>query len=310
MTRRLNAAAWLVLAFAAYAAEPVLPETTDDKAQPPQQEAKRLIPADSSWALRLPAETQVAYHGVVDADPAGVPQHGMVYGPNVVGFFAGIITHGVIVGSAQERQRKQAQDAADRVLLPFETVIRDYTSRALLEHALEKLETADRKKLVEPTLDPGAYWLVDSLPVFLMTQDRRALIVENTLTIFRPGSASKATYRNTIKVVSDARDASDLIPFWSDNNGEKLKDESASLLARSLEIAMRGAVDTAGKGTGVHRTFHYREGDKQKMERGELVNETCRRIVLRNLRGWIMSVPAAAKPEPPNTCGEETRPSS
>jgi hypothetical protein len=300
-------ASWLVLALVAAAASaPVRAQAGDDKSQ---REATRLIPNHSSWSLRLPKETQVVYKGVASFDGAGAAGHPIMYpAPNIAGFLAAVITHGVVVESVQARQRKQIQDAADRVLSHYEPALRDYSHRTLMEKALDRIGIGDSKKVVESTAQPGADWLIDSSPVFAMTQDRRALVLENSVAIFSPDAPATGAYRNTIKVVSDVHESSDFAAFWGDNEAEKLKNESAQLLAHSLEIAMREAVNSQSKEGGVQRTFRYREGGTEKMERGELISERCNRTIIRNLRGWIMSIPAASSPSAPGDgCGVPSR---
>jgi hypothetical protein len=131
-----------------------------------------------------------------------------------------------------------------------------------------------------------------------MTQDQRALILENALAIYRPGAPSVAAYRNTIKVVSMPYDRTDLLSFWSENDGEKLKDESARLVARSLDIGMSDAIGRLSGYSNSHKTFRYFEGGTEKMERAQLIREDCERVLIKTLRGWLMSIPAAHVPQP------------
>ena len=42
------------------------------------------------------------------------------------------------------------------------------------------------------------------------------------------------------------------------------------------------------------RTFRYVEGGKDRMERAQLVTPGCERVVVRTLRGWLLSIPVRA----------------
>jgi hypothetical protein len=42
------------------------------------------------------------------------------------------------------------------------------------------------------------------------------------------------------------------------------------------------------------RTIRYLEGTAEKMERAQLINEHCGRLLIKTLRGSLMSVPAKA----------------
>jgi hypothetical protein len=76
--------------------------------------------------------------------------------------------------------------------------------------------------------------------------------------------------------------------------GERLKEESADLFARSLEIAWREIGNASRKDDPVRpKTIRYRQGKSEKMERAELIDTKCNRVVVRTLRGWLMSVPLA-----------------
>src|SRR6185436_12077332 len=87
---------------------------------------------------------------------------------------------------------------------------------------------------------PGAGWVVESTPVFAMTQDQKAIVMENAVLVYAPG-ASAASYQNLVRVVSQPKPNADPADYWNANQGEKLKDESAILLAHSLDLALREA---------------------------------------------------------------------
>jgi len=258
----------------------------------PQLETPALIAKDSTWALRLPTDNAVIYKGVATFDTQGTANPAIMYpAPNVAGFLAAVITHGIISESAQTRQRTQLQEAADRVLTPYKAVLSNYSHRELMQRALEKTSTGGEKKLIEPTEQASTEWLIDSAPIFSMTQDQRAIILEHSVSIYKSNNPTTAAYRNTIKVISVPGDPENLVTFWTDNEGEKLKEESASLMAHSLDIAMNAAALGVGNNKNPQRTFRYREGGAEKMERAELINETCGRALIKTLRGWLMSIP-------------------
>ncbi len=142
-----------------------------------------------------------------------------------------------------------------------------------------------------------------------MTQDQSALIVENVVAIYSPGATPPAAYRNLVKVVSSEKAAPDLIVFWTADNGRNIKEESAAILAESLDIALRDAMGGPDKGGGADRTIRYREGGAERMERGQQISGRCNRIVIRTLRGGLMSVPIgnmAAAGEGAQACDDAT----
>jgi len=253
----------------------------------------RVIGKDSNWSLRLPKEDKVVYRGVVSFDGAGVGDQKLIYpAPNAIGFLAGVITHGLIVGSVKDSQKQKLQEAADKVLLPYQSVLGSYKHPELMRRALEKTLTGGSKKLVESSEKPGGDWLIESATVFSITQDQTAIILDNSVSIYALNVPSAAAYQNTVTVVSLGKEGTDLASFWTANDGEKLKEESASLLAESLDIVLSEMASGPGKEGIPYKTVRYFEGKTEKMERGQLVSERCGRVLIKTLRGGLMSVPA------------------
>lgn len=258
-----------------------------------QQSSARSITDNSSWALRLPKEDKVVYRGEVSLDEAGMGTTQMLYpAPNAVGFLAAVFTHGALVESEKKNQKERLQNEADKVLTPYEAVLSTYTYKELMQEGLQKTSTGGRKKLAEYTEKPGAEWLIECAPVFLITQDQSAIILENSISIYAPEATSTAVYRNIVKVISETREEKKLPDFWTANQGEKLKDESANLFAQSIDMAINDMANGSRENDNAQKTFRYLEGHAKKFERGQLVSEQCNRIVIKNLRGWLMSIPA------------------
>jgi len=228
--------------------------------------------------------------------------------PNPVGLLAAILTHSLISTSARESQKNQMQLEADKVLQPFETVLGTFTNRRLMEEGLRKMTTGEPRRVVAPVEPVGADWLIESAPVFSMTQDRSALVLDNAVRIFAPGS-SKVAYAQTVRVVSsplapsslpsgsaasapaEAASAPEVTPMWLESDGRRLIDSSVALFAESLDVALEQASISAVDAAAPHRTFRYPEGGSEKMERAQLVSERCGRTLIRTLRGWLMSIP-------------------
>jgi len=245
------------------------------------------------WELRLPKEDKVVYRGVVSFDGAGVGTASMLYpAPNIAVGLIAVLVHGLTNEAAKKMQKDKLQDAADQVLSPYQVVLADFKYRDLLQRGVERMATGGMRTIVENARTPGAEWFVESLPVFALTQDQRALVMENPLSIYAPGASSAAAWQKTVKVVSGVKTGDDLTAFWTADEGRNLKTESARLLAESLDIALGEAVWGPAKGSEVYQTFRYPEGGSEKMERGQLVAERCNRRVIRTLRGGLLSVPA------------------
>jgi len=257
------------------------------------------IPADAPWSLNLPKEEAVAYRGLASMDTAGGQDGAMMYpAPNVAGFVAAIITHGLLADSQNSRQKQALQDSADKVLRPYRPLLDGYKYPELMQAALDKTPWGGARTLAGPAQPRGTGWVVESLPLFSMTQDQRALVLDNVVSVYPPGEMSKPVYQSTIRVVSQARMLPDMEKYWKDDAGAALKAESASLLAHSLALALQETARPAAADAPAFRTVRYREGEAEKMERAQVLSQACQRQVIRTLRGGLMSVPSAAAAEP------------
>jgi hypothetical protein len=253
----------------------------------------------AEWALRLPADENVVYQGVVSLDQAGVEGNAFLYpAPNAVGLLAAIVTHSVLVGAAKKSQKSKLQEEADKILLPYRGVLDSFSYRDLMQKVLPRISAVAAGKLVEPTVNQGREMVVESAPVFSMTQDQRAIVVDNAIAILLPGVVPEEGYHNSIRVVSGAKDEKDPLLFWGAKNGERIKDESARLLAESLDIAFADYAAEAKRDELPYRTIRYKEGAVERMERAQVISQRCDRLLIRTLRGALMSVPVSRTTTP------------
>lgn len=248
------------------------------------------ISKEGDWSLQLPEDEKVAFKGVLNYDASGPSGSGMLYpAPNAVGLLAGLITHAIILESAKGRKKTAAQEAADKVLLPYQDVLQTFSHRELLQRALDKKVIDRQLKLLPYSEKSETTWLIQSIPVFSLTQDQSALVLDNTISISQPGMPP---YLNTIRVVSTAKNDPNLIQYWTANQGEKLKAVSAGMVAESVQIALNGVGGKLNTENTAYKTMRYFEGNTEKMERALLLSEHCNRVLIKTLRGWLMSIPA------------------
>jgi hypothetical protein len=247
---------------------------------------------DTKLALRLPQEKQVLFRGVSSLDGAGGGGAQMMYpAPNAAGLLAAVLTHAFISESTRNAEKDKIQEAADKVLAPYQDVLKDFEHRQLMQRALEKASAPREKRLIEAAETAPGETIIESLPVFSMTQDQSAIVLDNSIVIYAPPASSKPVYKNTIRVVARPKEAADLVPFWTAGQGEALKAESARLFAASLELALSDAAKELGRTDAVHKTVRYHEGGSEKMERAQILDHACDRMVIRTLRDSLMSVP-------------------
>jgi hypothetical protein len=253
--------------------------------------------------LRVPKDRLVSFSGVVSYDAAGGRPGYMAYpAPDPISAVAGLVTHGVIVGFQRKHEKSQIREAANEVLAPYEAVLERFTNADLMRRALDALEIEGNKALISATdaAVPGV--LVECRPAFFMTQDGRALVLENSIVVRRieakavtKGAASVVATANptTVKVVGSPLPEADsnIEAYWMAEEGDALQTASVNLLRDSLILALQDVHGPAAAYAADFRTVRYREGGAEKIERARILNESNSRLVLRNLRGWILSVP-------------------
>jgi hypothetical protein len=271
-------AAWTLALLAAHAAQ----------AEPGSQ---------PDWAVQVEAGP-VAFRGLASFDDVGKPGTMMYPAPNVVGLLAGIVTHAVIARSTLDNKKTGIEEQADKVLDPYREHLAGLTREALVQAALP-MTTVGHGRLLPAGGAAGDALVVRAAPVFSMTQDQTALVLDNAVVISPTGSGARAGYQNTVRVVSRPLTGVDPAAYWGAEHARALKEESARMLAQSLDLAVAdAAVARPQQGAPAQRTVRYAEGGKEVFERAEVINEKCGRAVLRNLRGWLMSVPLVKQQMP------------
>lgn len=244
------------------------------------------------WAVRTPPSERVVFKGVASMDDVGKPGAMLYPAPGAAGLIAAIVTHAVIASSVRDHEKSEIEKAADKVLEPFESSLATFTQRDLLLGAAPLSRHGEPRWLAGSEKAEG--WVVASKPVFSMTQDRAALILENDVTLTPP--SGKPVYANRVRVVSAVQLRDDLAAHWAADEAKALKTESIRLLAASVDIALDDAGSPRAADTKAQRTVRYPEGGKQVFERAEVIKEECDRLLLRNLRGWLVSVPRSGPP--------------
>jgi hypothetical protein len=249
---------------------------------------------ETTVALRLPAEGKVSFRGVANFDGAGGKGTPVLYpAPNLAGAIAAMIAHGAIVDSARRSREESVQEAADRVLAPYRGILDILTYRELLEIAAVRMSAPGAKQIVEASAKPASGLIVDSAVLFSMTQDTQAIVLDNAIVVRRPGEPEEKGVRVLVRIVSAPQSS----PHWSDNDGKVLKEQAGALIAESFDVAL-AAMSAPAQVDAPHRTLRYRQGGEEKIERAQVVTASCDRMLLRNLRGWLMSVPVDCKQAP------------
>jgi hypothetical protein len=288
--RSLAAACALVLCAAA----PALAQDAADK--PVRWQAH----AAEGWALAWPADqAKVTYQGVVSFDNAGTGPGAMVYVGvgGIVGALAHLAVHAAVTESAKNSQKNALQAEADKVLADYQPALDGFAPSDLLARTTTVLRPAI------PALRDAASarWSLEVSPLYRMTQDRRALIVDAVVTV-RASAAADVVTRSAVRVVAAPRAAEGVAQMWSNNDGEALKAESAQLLSQAVTLALSDLSGQWDASTASQRTIRFAEGGTERIERAQVLQHQCGRAVVRTLRGDLMAVPMPLADGAPADC--------
>lgn len=251
-------------------------------------------PKSSGWALRRPSTEKAVFRGMVNHDSAGVGAGAMLYpAPNAVGLFAALLTHGLINESAKKAQKDKLQADADAVLGPYKPTLEGLTHEQLLNAGLDGLREPARPRLVSADDAGDGDTLIETVPVFMMPADQRAIVLDNALRIVPSGGGEGTT--QVVRVISAPLSVADAGSApegaWLADGGARLARVSAALLGESIAIAQRVSVAMPTADLP-QRTVRFLVGGVERMERAQLIEERCDRLLLRTLRGHLMSVPS------------------
>jgi hypothetical protein len=158
-------------------------------------------------SLRVPKEDLVSFAAIPTDDTVAGEPGTMMYGPTPVGAVVGIIAHGIIESHIQAKQKNSKNALGDIVLAPYRPALSHFTNAELMRRALAGLATDGDKVLLQFSDRPGPGWLIECTPAFFMTQDARALVLQNSIVIHSPGAASPVTFKNVVEVVGRPRES-------------------------------------------------------------------------------------------------------
>lgn len=256
-----------------------------------------------AWTLAALPDDPVPFHGLVNMDNAGLGSGAMLYptaGLGVLGLLVGVATHAALVGGSRSRQESKMQQMADQVLDPYRGALAQFRARDLEQRALAMTPSTAVAHLHEARETPPGEVFVQATPEFAMTPDSAALVLDETIVV-RPSAASDKGVQQVVRIISSPRVEEDPRAAWSADDSAAIKTTAAALMAQSLDLALRQSRRPADDKAPA-KTVRYAFGDRERMERAQLLEETCDTLVLRTLRGALLVVPHKVGAELPAGC--------
>lgn len=274
----------------------------------------RAVPNPTNWSVRIPATEAVVFHGMLNASGKEGSAGGMLYpAADASMMLVSVLTHALISNVSQSSQQSKAQDEADKVLVPYGPTLEKLNLTKVVQQGLEKARLGGVKKIFGATEQaPMGTWVLESTPVFTLTQDERAVVLDNTIVVWSPDSPPELIYKTVVRVVSHPITAGDkdspLSTRWTaEADGTSvLQKEITGLWAESLDVVLAELAKAPSATEVAQKTIRYPEGGAMRIERATPLQERCDRWIFKSLRGWLLSVPKKAETIDAATCDLKT----
>lgn len=252
--------------------------------------AKKVFKTNAAPLYAKFVYNQIDLRGDYDPDDAFAMNSIMYSGDaGVVGMLAQVAVHAAISNNAQDSRISAQQLEANKVLEPLSGVLTNLSTKQLQFTSEQLIWLAEDQEY------PASVLM--SKPIFFLSQDARVLSLKHVISVESslPKSGSKKNkqklYSNLIEVVSAPLPAEDAMDYWLANNATALTVTMQALYIKSVELALADLKGELAQSDQAE-TFTVEISDKLRIERGNKITADCRQLVLRNLRGWIIALPA------------------
>lgn len=215
------------------------------------------------------------------------PQIGPYVVQGAAGLLTAILTHAAIANGVQSSQYQQAQQASDRVLDPYAAALGKWSAGGLWSATLAIASPSLEIRGWDGATPKGDGAVVETVPTFSLALDETVVVLDVEIKFVAQGAAPVET---SVRVISTPLGSINPRQYWSADEARKLKSTAAAMLAHAVDMARRYAIQSTDS-LAPMRTHRYMLGEVERTERAQQLAATCARLELRNLRGFLMSVP-------------------
>lgn len=208
-------------------------------------------------------------------------------GAGVIGLVAQIGIHASMIQSQRNEQLSQKQKEANALVAP----IIDIASAYSLDSLTDEFTVSPTDKNANQTL------ALKVKPIFYSSSDMDQIQLK--LVTWLPKKSGKRTakkknqyrYRNLVQIYSQVFNEEEKRRLL-DKDDEFLKSTLATLLNTSLDVVQKDFVGQYAKKKASSQTFLLEENSATKVVRGSIVETTCDFNVIKDLRSWLIVIPA------------------
>ncbi|MET0069770.1 MAG: hypothetical protein ABW096_06990 [Candidatus Thiodiazotropha sp.] len=214
--------------------------------------------------------------------------------PDFATFLVGIATHAAIQSAESEAHEEAQRRASDVVLAPYEQVLDEILVHGMFKHAVQLQNSSAEIDVVATTAGGAETPVIELAAHAIMAQSRRALIVDLVARVQNPSiTGDDSGYVHKVRVISNPIGVEErrVDSYWVEDEGRQLKQTVSRLLAQAIDLFIADATQHLQPLEDKQITARYQFGSERRIERASLLQQSCARMTLRTLRGWVLSVP-------------------
>lgn len=237
-------------------------------------------------------QEKVPFYGILKTQ-VGTEASSIYYSGDagVAGFLGQIFVHAAIANKAQESQLSKQQKAADKVLEDYQSYIEQVTYSSLLDSTANTIKLDHiRLNIIDSTSTITNGLIIESLPVFYISQDKTTIIIKHHLRATYASMPDQIVFENSSKIISPAIEINDGIDSWKYRNGEQFFATTKQLYHDSLNLLIQDMYQLL-KSNEQEKTYKYYIGKEKHYIRGNMINNNCKNIILRGLQGNLVVLP-------------------
>ncbi|PUB80860.1 MAG: hypothetical protein DBP01_17035 [gamma proteobacterium symbiont of Ctena orbiculata] len=177
---------------------------------------------------------------------------------------------------------------------PYEQVLDEILVHSMFKRAVQLQNSSAEIDVVATTAGRLETPVIELAAHTIMAQSRRALIVDLVARVKSPSMFDDdSDYVHKVRVISKPTGVEDhkVDSYWVENEGHQLKQTVTRLLAQAIDLFIADATQHLQPLQDKQITARYQFGSERRIERASLLEQSCARLTLRTLRGWVLSVP-------------------
>lgn len=209
------------------------------------------------------------------------------------GLVAQLLAHAVVSSSVQKSRSTAQQNDANKVLQNYWGVIDQMDLNLLYEFTREsKVQKSFNLNKIEHASEATPESLIVKLyPKYFFAEDQRSIMLDMKLEAFQVLSPKQPVYQRSIKSISVSIESDNPQIMWLSGSPSYFETMTKELFAEGLDTLLNDMLYPSSNESMKQKTFKYNFGLRTRYERASLINESCSRTYLRNLKNDLMIIP-------------------